>query len=46
MSSSETPSVNGAPAAEQPGEESSLPPLSDREFKAFNRLAERMDYFV
>lgn len=23
-----------------------LPPLSDRDFKIYNRLAEKMDYFV
>lgn len=36
---------HGKPAAEASAE-SALPPLSDREFKQYNRLAEHMDYFV
>jgi hypothetical protein len=27
-------------------EQAELPPLSDRDFRAYNRLAEKMDYFV
>lgn len=33
-------------AAEGSKAEPALPPLSDHEFKQYNRLAEHMDYFV
>lgn len=40
MSNAETP---GSSAAKT---EPELPPLSPQEFRAYNRLAETMDYFV
>lgn len=39
---SQTPKVEGSSKVE----EEQLPPLSDHDFKIFNQLAVKMDYFV
>lgn len=35
-----------SPETKDAAKDQQLPPLSDRDFKAYNRMAERMDMFV
>lgn len=42
-----TPEAESTPACDESSKaKEELPPLSDRDFKIYNRLAEKMNYFV